>query len=193
MRKILGLTVAAVLVMGLVGGGTWAYFSDTESVTTNILSAGTIDLSSDVATAELTAANFAPGDVLGTGNITLTNDGSLDANVLNITVTFVENDNAYSTGNATDMTANETAAMLQVTTLTYGGTDILAANVSDDNSNGWKDLDDVANADLSSLAGINASASKDFIITIQARGSEMTNSYQNDGVDVTFTFELTQN
>ena len=79
MKKILGLTIAAVLVMGLVGGGTWAYFSDTETVTTNILSAGTIDLTSDVATAELTAVDFAPGATLGTGNITLSNSGTLNA------------------------------------------------------------------------------------------------------------------
>ena len=35
MKKILGLAVAALLVMGLVGGGTWAYFSDTETSTGN--------------------------------------------------------------------------------------------------------------------------------------------------------------
>jgi predicted ribosomally synthesized peptide with SipW-like signal peptide len=44
MKKILGLTVAAFLVMGLVGGGTWAYFSDTETSTGNMLAAGTLDL-----------------------------------------------------------------------------------------------------------------------------------------------------
>ena len=31
MKKILGLTVAAILVMALVGGGTWAYFRDVET------------------------------------------------------------------------------------------------------------------------------------------------------------------
>ena len=44
MKKILGLTVAALLVMGLVGGGTWAYFSDPEVTGNNILTAGTLDL-----------------------------------------------------------------------------------------------------------------------------------------------------
>jgi predicted ribosomally synthesized peptide with SipW-like signal peptide len=28
MKKILGLSVAAMMIMALVGGGTWAYFSD---------------------------------------------------------------------------------------------------------------------------------------------------------------------
>lgn len=47
MRKILALSVAALLVMGLVGGGTWAYFSDTESSNSNTLAAGTLDLNWD--------------------------------------------------------------------------------------------------------------------------------------------------
>ncbi|GAG27816.1 unnamed protein product, partial [marine sediment metagenome] len=37
MKKILGLTIVAVLVMALVGGGTWAYFSDVERTDTNVL------------------------------------------------------------------------------------------------------------------------------------------------------------
>jgi predicted ribosomally synthesized peptide with SipW-like signal peptide len=43
-KKILGLSIAIVLVIGLVAGGTWAYFSDTEAVTGNSFTAGTIDL-----------------------------------------------------------------------------------------------------------------------------------------------------
>jgi predicted ribosomally synthesized peptide with SipW-like signal peptide len=45
MKKILGLTVAALLVIGLVVGGTWAYFSDPETAAGNTISAGTLDLS----------------------------------------------------------------------------------------------------------------------------------------------------
>ena len=45
MKKILGLSIAIVLIIGLVAGGTWAYFSDTEKTTGNIFTAGTIDIS----------------------------------------------------------------------------------------------------------------------------------------------------
>ena len=48
MKKILGLTIAALLVMALVGGGTWAYFSDVETSTGNTLTAGTMNLTVDV-------------------------------------------------------------------------------------------------------------------------------------------------
>ena len=35
MRKILGLTLAAMLVLALAGIGTWAFFSDVETSTGN--------------------------------------------------------------------------------------------------------------------------------------------------------------
>ena len=44
MKKILGLTIAALLVMALVGGGTWAYFSDPEESTGNTFSAGSLNM-----------------------------------------------------------------------------------------------------------------------------------------------------
>ncbi|MFC2051466.1 TasA family protein [Chloroflexota bacterium] len=48
MKKIFGLTVAALMVMGLIGGGTWAYFSDIETSSGNTLTAGTMNLTVDV-------------------------------------------------------------------------------------------------------------------------------------------------
>ena len=80
MKKILGLTVAALLVMGLVGGGTWAFFTDTESSTNNSLAAGTLDLNidgGDSASTTFSVSNKAPGDS-GSGSSTLANSGSLD-------------------------------------------------------------------------------------------------------------------
>ena len=44
MKKIVGLTIVALLVIGLVGGGTWAYFTDTEESTGNSFTAGSLNL-----------------------------------------------------------------------------------------------------------------------------------------------------
>jgi len=44
MRKILLLIMTMVIVLGLVSGGAFAYFSDTETSTGNTLTAGTLDL-----------------------------------------------------------------------------------------------------------------------------------------------------
>ena len=79
MKKLLGLTVAALLVMALVGGGTWAYFSDTESSENNSLAAGTLDLHADGgddAVNTFSMTEVAPGDT-GSGSTTLANAGSL--------------------------------------------------------------------------------------------------------------------
>jgi len=47
MKKLFGLTIAALLIIGIVGGGTWAYFSDTETSSSNQITAGTLDLDLD--------------------------------------------------------------------------------------------------------------------------------------------------
>jgi len=97
MKKILGLSVAALMVMGLVGGGTWAYFSDTETSTNNVFSAGTIDLSLNGANSDVTVftvGNMAPG-ATGNGNVSLRNIGSLPANLTVIVGTVAS---AESTG-----------------------------------------------------------------------------------------------
>jgi spore coat-associated protein N len=83
MKKIFGLTIAALLVIGMVSGGTWAYFSDTESSTNNTLTAGTLDLNingGNTAVTTFNATNVKPGDS-GSGNATLKNVGSISGYV----------------------------------------------------------------------------------------------------------------
>ena len=78
MRKILGLSIAAILTIAVVVGGTWAYFTDTESSTNNGLSAGTLDLTVDgvnTAVTTFSVSDKVPGDS-GDGSNTLANVGS---------------------------------------------------------------------------------------------------------------------
>jgi spore coat-associated protein N len=89
-KKIVGLSIVAVLIIGMVGGGTWAYFNDTETSAGNTLSAGTLDLIIDEEGSELfSVSNVAPGDN-GTGQITLANIGSL-AGELDVSISTVTN------------------------------------------------------------------------------------------------------
>ena len=84
MKKILGLTVAALLVMALVGGGTWAYFSDTETSSNNTFTAGTLDLTltdasedgTDAETATWVFSGMKPTDS-GTATLTINNAGNI--------------------------------------------------------------------------------------------------------------------
>ena len=104
MKKILGLTIAALLVMGLVGGGTWAYFTDVETSTGNVLTAGTLNLdltdtSDDGTESEVATWVFpaiAPGLSGGGGagnGLTISNTGTLNGylDLSSVTVTNAEN------------------------------------------------------------------------------------------------------
>ena len=108
MKKILGLTIAALLVMALVGGGTWAYFSDVETVSANLFSAGTLDLQLNDTDVPVTATwggtTIRPDpDAIevnvddtseGYGNIKVTNIGDV-AGFLDLnTVAVVDDENA---------------------------------------------------------------------------------------------------
>ena len=44
MKKVIGLTLAAILIAGIAGAGTWAFFSDSEVSQNNTITAGTLDL-----------------------------------------------------------------------------------------------------------------------------------------------------
>lgn len=93
MKKILGLTVAALLVLALVGGGTWAYFSDVETSTGNTFAAGTLNLKvsgADPLTEHFAVADAVPGDS-GSKDWLLKNDGSI-AGSLDITFPNIVDD-----------------------------------------------------------------------------------------------------
>lgn len=94
-KKKLGLGVAsAALGMALVGGGTFAYFSDTE-VSNNTFAAGTLDLAVDP-TVVIDVDNLKPGDVM-VREFQLQNNGTLDISSIDLeTMTNVidaKNDN----------------------------------------------------------------------------------------------------
>jgi len=190
MKKIVGLTIVFMLFIGMVSIGTWAYFSDTETSTGNQLTAGTLDLKTndvDSVFQTLYATNLKPGDTIGPSTIQLKNAGSVAGSTLDIAFSYVESDGSPNTVNKN---ANDTAGMMEVTTLSYDGSSLLGS-VSDANGNGYKDVYDLANADLSGQSGLNASATKNFDIAVQLR-SETGNDYQADGITVTITFILDQ-
>ena len=86
MKRILGLTIAALLVIAMVGGGTYAYFSDVETSTGNTFTAGTLNLqvgSADPLTETITVTDTYGGDS-GSYDWLLKNVGSI-AGSLDIT------------------------------------------------------------------------------------------------------------
>ncbi len=189
MKKILGLTIAFMLLIGMGGLGTWAYFQDTETSTGNVLAAGTLDLKTnnvDGVTQTLSASNLKPGDSVS-GIITLKNAGTVAGSTLDLAFSYVESDDIP---NPTNMTADATAAVIEVMTLTYAASSILPAS-DGTNANGWIDIQDLKEADLTGQARIDGGLSEDFAITVQLRAGT-SGDFQSDGINITMTFTLYQ-
>lgn len=84
-KKIISGTVTALLGMALIGGGTFAYFSDTAEQT-NKFAAGTIDLDVDP-TVQIPMNEFKPGDWMPR-SFELQNNGSLDMKYVDLTTDY---------------------------------------------------------------------------------------------------------
>lgn len=94
-KKQLGLgVISAALGLSLVGGGTYAYFSDSET-SNNTFAAGTVDLSAEPTTV-IDVDNMKPGDSM-TRDFELQNNGTLDIKSVTLdtdyTVEDAEGDN----------------------------------------------------------------------------------------------------
>jgi predicted ribosomally synthesized peptide with SipW-like signal peptide len=190
MKKVFGLALAFLLMMGISAIGTWAFFLDSESSTGNTFAAGTLDLKTndvDGVSQTLLATNMAPGETIGPETIILKNSGSLDSASVDIEFSYSESDNPK---NPVDKSADETAALIEVTTLIYSGSSILSA-ITDNNYNGYRDIYDLRTSSLNDLSGIDASDSKDFTIAIKARNI-VGGDFQADGIIITITFTLHQ-
>src|SRR5690554_6164691 len=86
LKKKLGMGIAtAVLGIGLIGGGTFAYFSDTE-VSANTFAAGTLDLAVNPTTI-INVDNLKPGDWMPR-TFKLENNGSLDISKVILTTDY---------------------------------------------------------------------------------------------------------
>lgn len=203
MKKIIGLSVAALLIIGVIGGATLASFSDTESSTNNILTAGVLDLNIDggnVAVTTLTVAAAEPGGS-GSGSSTLANVGSM-AGELDIATLAVTNTGAISGTSEYADDSGDLGAVAQIAmyldidqsgTATAGDIGLQSDGSTYDPTGGL--VYDVVNNYASEtwnevITSMAPSASDDIIILWQVPTSA-GNSIQGDSVsfDITFTLE----
>jgi predicted ribosomally synthesized peptide with SipW-like signal peptide len=174
------------------GAGTIAYFSDSEKSTGNSISAGTLTLDFDTNPTFAFSSSLAPGDTT-TGSITLLSDGSLDGS-LDIDVSVSENDG--SNVSSPNKGAQEVADRLDILTLSYDNTNLkgqidstttppaLADLVTNDQGSG----EDTPN-DLVDLP--DPGDGTEFSIELELQDG-VGNDYQDEGIDVDFTFHLNQ-
>lgn len=108
MLKILGLGAALLIIVATLSVGTFAYFSDTESRTANILTAGTIDLKVNDAewTSSISLTNMKPGD--SSSSYVFKNTGSLQANLTFTWASLAIADHADDTSDTFEFAASGT-------------------------------------------------------------------------------------
>ncbi len=189
----------SLLVIGVVsvsaGAGTWAYFSDTETSEGNTFTAGTLDIE--------IPNTFEFGDVApgasNTETITIDNKGSIAAKSVFLELDVVDteptDDTEPETVAETALEANvyDISKMIEITSITYNTVDI-SGKYSDDNSNGYLDLDDLNSAgevEINSDADLLESTTATVIIDMTLR-TTTDNEYQGDMSTVTEIVTVTQ-
>lgn len=124
MRKILFSLMTLVLVVGLVGGGAFAYFSDTEESKGNTFTAGTIDLEMNEenprVSAIFTFSDIKPCKDMEPVVIKLKNVGQNNG-YLYQKIDYVDKDKVVEAGSefVGDMSADKFAALIFVKSIEY--------------------------------------------------------------------------
>jgi predicted ribosomally synthesized peptide with SipW-like signal peptide len=78
-KKILASIVVIGILALAMGWGTYSWFTDTETSSSNTFTAGTLDVGlQELETTEITISNMAPGDLTGDWVINITNTGTLN-------------------------------------------------------------------------------------------------------------------
>ena len=170
MKKILISLMAIALVVGLVGAGTMAYFSDTESSTGNTFAAGTVNLTlAGGNPLPFQITGMAPGDTV-TGTVTVTNSGTLE---LRYAMTTTPDDGSILDEQLTVVITAPGPTQL------YSG--VLSSAAIGDPTQGPQTGDRVLAADASEVLT--------FVVTLPA---DSDNTYQGLSCTVDFVFNAEQ-
>jgi len=203
MKKIIGLSVAALLILGIIGGGVFAYFSDTESSTNNTLTSGVLDLNidgGDIAVTTLTVSAAEPGGS-GSDSSILANVGSMPGE-LDIATSAVTNTGAVSgtseyADDSGDLGAVAQIAMYldidQSATWNAGDVGLMSdgTTYSFPTALDYAIVDNYASEAWDAVVATMASSATDDIIVLWQVPTGAGNAIQGDSVsfDITFTLE----
>ncbi|MEK7580933.1 MAG: TasA family protein [Patescibacteria group bacterium] len=179
----IALSLASIAAAGsLVAGATFAFFSDSGTSSSNLFSAGTVDLllsdddqtNLENVTATFGSANMAPGDCT-TGTLNIKNNGTIAANHVDISIT------------------NSNDAMddyLRIDTLTYDAVNQLPS-LTDGQPNTLKDLDDLENDPAANLALTDLGVNHPLVMGV-CLDESAPDSLQGASNDMTMTVLLDQ-
>jgi len=135
MNKKIALSLLSIVsALAIVGGATFAFFSDSGTSTQNVFSSGTLDLKlsddtpeiiQDDVTASFGASDLAPGDCTEAQELRLRNSGTVNGNHVDITAS--NSDGTF-------------AAFLRIDSLTYDSVDV-TGNITENGGDGNSFLD----------------------------------------------------
>ncbi|CAM4020792.1 MULTISPECIES: TasA family protein [Bacillus cereus group] len=187
LKKKLGMGIAsAVLGAALVGGGTFAFFSDKE-VSNNTFAAGTLDLSLNPSTV-VNVSNLKPGDTIEK-EFKLENKGSLDIKKVLLQTEYkvedTKKDNKDDFGKHIEVTflknVDKHETIVKKTTLDKLKKDTLTAVDNDLSAWFWDEK------------GISAGKSDKFKVKFEfVDNKKDQNEFQGDKVQLTWTFDAQQ-
>ncbi|MBT2289930.1 cell division protein FtsN [Paenibacillus albidus] len=188
-KKTLALGVAsAALGLSLIGGGTYAYFSDTAESTATF-AAGTLDLNTNPV--EVVALNnMKPGDI-AVRSFQLKNDGTLDIKQLSLVTDYTVTNAAEAAANTEDLGGHYKVKILDAS-YTSGS---IAGHVVQEVT--FKDLKALSELNLLTLpefsGGISAGTSKNFKVAFEfVENNNDQNQFQGDGISIKWTFNAKQ-
>jgi len=191
MNKKLILGLAGILVVGsLVAVGTRAYFSQQGEVKSNVFSTGTLALKLDGAEEATSVWDIeagGPGDEVS-GTVKIKNAGNIIADHIEITAANTVTESDVAPGSTADVALD---TVLEITVLTYDGADILD-QVTDENGNGIKDLDDLEKIELDDLALMDMDTEHPLVMTIRFEPVLTVGEHQGDSATTTLTVTLNQ-
>ena len=200
MKRILLSLMTIAMVGALIGGGVFAYFSDTETSTENVFTAGTLDLNLDggnTNVVKFTVSNVKPGDSDG-GTWTVANVGTI-AGYLDLESISV----SEAIGTTTDPEEADEPTSADTTQL---GNYLMVHLFVDTNNNGSWDVGETdifgtsaVPAAINTIAGnyelnlsLVATTGTNYITLTWSVATSTDNRIQGDSVTLNITFELKQ-
>lgn len=203
-RKIVTSLVSSAAMLTLVISATLAYFSDAGTSSNNTFSSGTLNMQlSDGDQEDFDSVtgtwglNSAPGDTF-TGDLRITNVGSVPANHLELKFTNVVTEAVSGPGTVSTVPMD---SVLEITAFSWDAdgdglpeTDLLSG-VVDTNGNTIKDLDDLESqlADDFDNLSFGGTQTADHVLRIAGRFSPTLGVDQHQGDSVNMTLDVTMN
>ncbi|GIP54772.1 MULTISPECIES: TasA family protein [Paenibacillus] len=188
-KKTLGFgVVTAALGLTLIGGGTFAYFSDSVE-TTGTFAAGTLDLNADP-TAIIDVGNLKPGD-FAIRTFKLKNNGSLDIGKVNLATSYTVTNRAGAPANTDDFGKHIKVKFLTnidkdetvIYETTLSALQSLSPDAVENTWLGW----------FEERGGLRAGDSDNLIVKFEfVDNNEDQNQFQGDSLNLKWTFTAKQ-